>query len=129
MDLQGHLDLLLLSTLRRLGSGHGYALIGAMSDASGGCLRLAEGTVYPALQRLERAGAVRSAPDRVRGRPRRVYRLTTAGEVLLAERRRRWEVFVAGVHGILGDGANGPTLEPCAPSPPPPSRSPRSPGP
>jgi DNA-binding PadR family transcriptional regulator len=130
MDLRGHLDLLLLATLRRLGRAHGYGVIAALREASGGTLRLAEGTVYPALERLERGGAVHSTAETAGGRPRRVYRLTAAGHLLLADRRRRWEAFSEGVRRVVEGSepaAAGPTLGGCAPSPPPPSRSPRSP--
>ena len=58
MELRGHLDLLLLATLRRTGPVHGYGLIGALDDGSDGVFDLPEGTVYPALHRLERDGFV-----------------------------------------------------------------------
>jgi DNA-binding PadR family transcriptional regulator len=131
MDLRGHLDLLLLATLQRLGEAHGYALIAELRSISDGAFDLAEGTVYPALHRLERGGAVTSSADRTAGRPRRVYRLTGAGQAMLTDRRSQWHAFADGMRKIIGPAEAspdrrvpaGPTLGACAPSPLPPSRS------
>jgi DNA-binding PadR family transcriptional regulator len=97
MDLRGHLDLLLLATLARTGPAHGYALIGALRDRSGGAFDLPEGTVYPALHRLERDGCVSSRWSTDQPRRRRVYELTAAGRKALAARRREWTVFARAV--------------------------------
>jgi PadR family transcriptional regulator len=102
MDLRGHLDLLLLATLHRTGPAHGYALITALREGSGGAFDLPEGTVYPALHRLERDGAVTSSWDSDAPRKRRVYQLTRVGEVALAEKRTRWREFARGVASIVG---------------------------
>ncbi|HEY6795761.1 MAG TPA: PadR family transcriptional regulator [Kineosporiaceae bacterium] len=102
MDVRGHLDLLLLATLQRLGEAHGYALIAELRSSSDGVFDLAEGTVYPALHRLERGGAVTSVTDRTAARPRRIYRLTGAGQTLLADRRTQWQVFAEGMRKIIG---------------------------
>jgi PadR family transcriptional regulator, regulatory protein PadR len=102
MDARGHLDLLLLATLQRLGEAHGYALIADLRSASDGTFDLAEGTVYPALHRLERGGAVISVTDRTTARPRRIYRLTGAGQALLADQRTEWQVFAEGMRKIVG---------------------------
>jgi DNA-binding PadR family transcriptional regulator len=108
MDLRGHLDLLLLGTLHQTGAAHGYALIVAMRDRSGGAFDLPEGTVYPALHRLERDGLVSSEWDTDAPRRRRVYRLTPAGVAALADKRREWRVFARGVQAIVGrDTARG----------------------
>jgi PadR family transcriptional regulator, regulatory protein PadR len=101
MDLRGHLDLLLLATLRQTGPVHGYALITALRDRSGGAFDLPEGTVYPALHRLERDGAVASAWDSGTARKRRVYTLTPAGEMALAAKRTHFDAFVTGVRAVL----------------------------
>ncbi len=58
--LKGHLELLLLATLRS-GPAHGYAIIEDLKQRSGGAFDLPEGTIYPALHRLERSGAIESA--------------------------------------------------------------------
>ena len=102
MELRGHLDLMVLATLRRTGPVHGYGLIVALRDASGGAFDLPEGTVYPALHRLERDGAVRSEWDHAAGRKRRIYTLTPVGEVALAARTTQWTEFAKGMRAILG---------------------------
>ena len=93
MDLRGHLDLLLLATLARTGPSHGYALITALRDNSSGTFDLPEGTVYPALHRLERDGNVASRWSADAPRRRRVYELTPAGRTALTAREREWRVF------------------------------------
>ena len=104
MDLRGHLDLLLLTTLRDDGPAHGYALIASLRDRSLGAFDLPEGTVYPALHRLERDGLVGSEWDASAARRRRVYRLTPAGASFLAAKRRDWRDFARGMHTVLGPG-------------------------
>ncbi len=102
MELRGHLDLLLLATLRRTGPVHGYALIAALREGSGGTFDLPEGTTYPALHRLERLGVVDSRWDAAAPRKRRVYSLTRAGEAALAVKQSQWREFAEGVHAVLG---------------------------
>ena len=97
----GHLELLLLSGLAP-GPAHGYALIARIRDQSEGHFDLPEGTVYPALQRLEDDGIVASTHDVVNGRRRRVYQLTPAGAEALEARRTQWTRFSAGIEGVLG---------------------------
>jgi PadR family transcriptional regulator PadR len=104
MDMRGHLDLLLLSMLRRTGPAHGYALIVALREDSGGAFDLPEGTVYPALHRLERDGLVSSVWDAGAPRRRRVYQLTAEGEAALSARQREWRAFTRGVQSIIGRG-------------------------
>ena len=104
MDLRGHLDLLLLAALRRTGAVHGYALIAALREQSEGAFDLPEGTVYPALHRLERDGLVASEWSRDAPRRRRVYRLTDAGAAAIAVKQRDWTVFLRGVRAVLGPG-------------------------
>jgi len=98
--LKGHLDALLLSVLEDRPA-HGYAIIEQLRGRSGGTFDLAEGTVYPALHRLERAGLVRSRAAVVDGRQRRVYDLTRAGHRALAEGRSEWMVFAGAVGSVL----------------------------
>jgi len=98
--IKGHVDLLVLTVLQRAPA-HGYALAERLRERSGGVFDLAEGTVYPALYRLERHGLVVSHWRSVDGRRRRVYRLTTAGEQALSERRRRWDSFEAAMRAVL----------------------------
>jgi PadR family transcriptional regulator PadR len=104
MDLRGHLDLLLLATLRDAGPAHGYAIIASLRERSRGAFELPEGTVYPALHRLERDGLVDSEWDASAARRRRIYRLTAAGASVLAVKRKDWRDFARGMQAILGHG-------------------------
>lgn len=99
--LKGHLDLLLLAALARR-SAHGYAIIVALREQSDGAFDLPEGTVYPALHRLEQAGLLASDWQSVEGRKRRIYRVTAAGLTALVERREGWRSFSSGVTAVLG---------------------------
>lgn len=98
--LRGHLDALLLSVLDGEPR-HGYAIIEALAQRSGGTLTLPTGTVYPALRRLERAGLVESDWSTVGGRDRRTYRLTAAGQRVLANERTAWQEFTAVISAVL----------------------------
>jgi PadR family transcriptional regulator PadR len=99
--LKGNLDLLLLSVLSS-GPRHGYAIIAALRDRSGGTFDLPEGTIYPALHRLEDSGLLASTWERAEGRRRRVYGLTDQGVTALATQRAEWRKFAGGVHAVLG---------------------------
>jgi PadR family transcriptional regulator len=105
MDLRGHLDLMLLATLREVGPAHGYVIIASLRERSLGAFDLPEGTVYPALHRLERDGLIDSEWDALAARRRRVYQLTTAGAKALAAKRQDWREFARGMQVILGYGA------------------------
>ncbi len=98
--LKGHLDTLLLAVLEG-GAQHGYAVIEALRTGSAGALDLPTGTVYPALHRLERAGLITSEWETVRGRRRRAYRLTAAGQAALGEQRAVWDQFSTAVTAVL----------------------------
>jgi DNA-binding PadR family transcriptional regulator len=102
MDLRGHLDLLLLATLAKTGPTHGYALIAALRGDSGGTFDLPEGTVYPALHRLERTGDVASRWSDDPGRKRRVYELTPAGVASLHTKQEEWRTFARSVASVIG---------------------------
>ena len=82
-ELKGHLDALLLAALET-GPRHGYAVIEALRQDTGGRLDLPTGTIYPALRRLEQAGLIAGSWSVVAGRRRRCYRLTAAGQRALA---------------------------------------------
>ena len=99
--LKGHLDLLLLAVIED-GPHHGYAVIEALRQRTGDALDLPEGTIYPALHRLEKAGLLRSRWDEVGGRRRRVYSLTAPGTRAVREKRHEWQSFAAAVQGVLG---------------------------
>ncbi len=100
-QLKGHLDPLVLAVLER-GPAHGYGIIEALRARSAGVFDLPEGTIYPALHRLERGGSVTSRREVVGGRERRVYRLSARGRAELRERRSNWSQFSAAVTQILG---------------------------
>jgi DNA-binding PadR family transcriptional regulator len=97
---KGSLDLLLLGVLQRA-PGHGYAVITALRDASGGVFDLPEGSVYPALHRLEDLGLLASDWQPASGRRRRVYRLTPAGSAALRREQHSWRTFTAAVDAVL----------------------------
>jgi transcriptional regulator len=101
--LKGHLDMIVLAALAAAGSAHGYAVIEEIKQRSGGAFDLPEGTIYPALHRLEQAGLLSSRWTTAdSGRRRRVYTLTKAGTRALAERRAIWKQFSDAVGGLLG---------------------------
>ena len=96
----GQLDLMLLAVLRG-GPRHGYSVITELARRSGGEFDLPEGTVYPALHRLEQTGAVTSEWTVVDGRRRRLYSLTPTGLAGLATRREDWRRLAAGVTAVI----------------------------
>src|SRR5262245_40036271 len=98
--LKGHLDLLLLAVVER-GTIHGYGIIEALRQRSRGAFDLAEGTAYPALHRLERAGLLQSNWATCEGRRRRVYSLTMKGEGALIEQQQAWKQFARGMNAVL----------------------------
>jgi DNA-binding PadR family transcriptional regulator len=102
-ELKGHLDALLLAALEE-GPRHGYAVIEALRQTTGGRLDIATGTVYPALRRLESAGLITGSWSVVAGRRRREYRLTPAGSEALVGRRSEWRDFAAMISGALDGG-------------------------
>ena len=99
-QLKGHLDLLLLSVLAD-GPAHGYAVIAQLRERSAEELTVPEGTVYPALHRLEEAGLLRSRWDVDDGRRRRVYELTRRGRRALDGRTREWQEFANGIRAVI----------------------------
>jgi PadR family transcriptional regulator, regulatory protein PadR len=102
--LKGHLDALILSVLESAPL-HGYAIIAELKHRSGGELALPEGTVYPALHRLEGTGLLSSAWSDGEGRRRRVYSITRRGRRELDARRGEWSRFAAMVESVLASGA------------------------
>lgn len=98
--LKGHLDLLLLAILAD-GPAHGYAVIEQLRRRSEDVFDLAEGTVYPALHRLERSGLVGSRWDEAAPRRRRVYELSDQGSRKLEQRRHEWRGFQSAVNAVV----------------------------
>jgi PadR family transcriptional regulator, regulatory protein PadR len=99
--LKGHLDMIVLAALAA-GPAHGYAVIEQIKLKSGQAFNLPEGTIYPALHRLEHAGLLSSRwVTAESGRRRRVYALTRRGERALAERSAVWQQFSDAIGGLL----------------------------
>ncbi|MEV4469562.1 PadR family transcriptional regulator [Nonomuraea salmonea] len=98
--LRGHMDALLLSVLEEKPL-HGYAIIEALQERSGGALSVPTGTVYPALRRLERIGHLSSEWATVGGRRRRTYRLTDSGRKQLQGERSAWREFSTVIGSVL----------------------------
>jgi PadR family transcriptional regulator PadR len=98
--LKGHLDLLLLAAVQPRPA-HGYAIAETLRARSNGAFDLPEGTLYPALHRLERAGLLSSRWSEVGGRRRRVYQLTAKGHRALATRHGEWRDFARAVQAVV----------------------------
>jgi PadR family transcriptional regulator len=104
-QLRGHLEGLILAALEQ-GAAHGWDIWRSLEVASGGALALREGSLYPALYRLERQGLIAArwetaTTDRP-GPRRRVYRLTAKGRRRLVATRDQWRQFVTVLGGLLG---------------------------
>jgi PadR family transcriptional regulator, regulatory protein PadR len=101
-SLQGSLDLLVLKILSRRPHLHGYAIMSAIKDASGDVLSAEEGSLYPALHRMEEAGWVRAKwITKDTGRRARLYELTVTGKKQLAAEESRWQAVTSAVSRIL----------------------------
>jgi len=100
--LQGSLDLLVLTILSRRPKLHGYALMTAIKETSGEVLSAEEGSLYPALHRMEEAGWI-SAEWVVKenGKRARIYQLTTAGKKQLAAEETRWITVSSAINRVL----------------------------
>ncbi len=102
-SLQGSLDLLVLKILSRRPQLHGYAIMSAIKDWSGDVLRAEEGSLYPALHRMEEAGWIRAEwITKDTGRRARIYELTAAGKRQLAAEESRWVAVTSAVNRVLG---------------------------
>jgi len=103
--LRGHLENLILAVLER-GDGHGLEIIRRLETAGCGALSLKEGTLYPALYRMEANGLIKAQwednAERTRGPRRRIYRLSPKGKRQLAKSREQFQEFVVVIGGILG---------------------------
>lgn len=101
-DLQGALDLLALKTLSQLGSMHGYGIVIHIRRVSGERIIVEEGSLYPALHRMEQNGWIRASWAVTEyGRRAKYYALTRAGQEQLAQREKNWEQVAKGVQAIL----------------------------
>jgi len=99
--LQGTLDLLILKTLR-LGALHGWGLSKRVRQLSDDVLQINQGSLYPALYRLEERGLIDAewgiSPE---GRKAKFYTLTAAGRTHLNEERASWRLFSGAVEAVL----------------------------
>lgn len=102
--LRGQLELVVLASLRDAPR-HGYAIIKELRERTRGEFDVLEGTIYPALHRLEQAGLVKSSWATAAGRRRRVYELTRKGSKALAEQESEWWTFVRTLNAVLGGSA------------------------
>ena len=101
-SLQGSLDLLVLKILSRRPRLHGYAIMSAIKDWSGEVLRAEEGSLYPALHRMEEAGWIRAEwITKDTGRRARIYELTAAGKKQLDAEESRWQAVTSAVNRVL----------------------------
>ncbi|MGA7240807.1 MAG: PadR family transcriptional regulator [Bryobacteraceae bacterium] len=101
-SLQGSLDLLVLKILSRRPSLHGYAIMTAIQDISREVLRVEEGSLYPALHRMEEAGWIHAEwIVKDTGRRARIYELTPEGKKQLGAEESRWQAVTAAVNRVL----------------------------
>ncbi len=101
-SLQGSLDLLVLKILSRRPRLHGYAIMTAIQEISDEVLRVEEGSLYPALHRMEEAGWIHAEwVTKDSGRRARAYELTTAGRKQLGAEEERWQAVTSAVGRVL----------------------------
>jgi PadR family transcriptional regulator PadR len=101
-DLQGTLDLLVLKTLAQMGRLHGYGIVQHIQRASDDLLRVEEGSLYPALHRMEQSGWIGSEWALTEtGRKAKYYKLTVAGKKRLEAAEKDFEELVRGVRAML----------------------------
>jgi transcriptional regulator len=101
-DLQGALDLLVLKTLSQLGRMHGYGIVMHLKRVSQELILVEEGSLYPALHRMEQSGWVRATWAVTEyGRKAKWYALTEVGKEQLASREKNWEQVAKGVQAVL----------------------------
>jgi len=102
MNFKGTLPTLILEALATEPS-HGYRIAQGIKERSRGVLDFKEGTLYPALHKLESDGYVESYETVENGRSRRCYRITKAGHGVLARDRAKWRELSQAVTMILGE--------------------------
>lgn len=101
-DLQGTLDLLVLKVLSQMKSLHGYGIVQHIQKASEDLLRVEEGSLYPALHRMEQSGWISSEWGQTEtNRKAKYYRLTASGRKRLLEAEKDFQILVKGVCTVL----------------------------
>jgi len=102
--LQGTLDLIVLRTLASMGPQHAYGIAARLEQVSGDLLKLNQGTLYPALVRLEQQGWINGRWDKTEnGREAKYYSITKAGTKALGEETQRWRQLSGLVEKLLGE--------------------------
>jgi transcriptional regulator len=101
--LWGAVEMLMLEVISR-GPTYGYEITQTVAGHSNGYFELKEGSLYPALHRLENQKLVKTSWREVDGRRRKYYELTAAGHKSLAAKRSEWQAFANGIQGVLGGG-------------------------
>ena len=99
--LWGAVETLILEVISQ-GPTYGYEIAQTVTSRSKGYFELKEGSLYPALHRLERQKLVTAFWQEVDGRWRKYYKLSSAGQRALSERKAEWTAFATGVQGVLG---------------------------
>jgi PadR family transcriptional regulator PadR len=100
--MQGSLDLLVLKILSRRPRLHGYAIMAAIKETSCDVLNAEEGSLYPALHRMEEEGWIRAEwVTKENGRPTRIYQLSAAGKKQLAAEEQRWQLVSSAINRVL----------------------------
>ena len=99
--LTGALEMLILEVISQ-GSNYGYQISQTVGSHSQGYFELKEGSLYPALHRLERQKLLSSYWEEADGRRRKYYKLTKAGQKALAAKKQEWTAFAGGINGVLG---------------------------
>jgi PadR family transcriptional regulator PadR len=99
---QTAIDMLVLTILSRRGPSHGYGIANAIQELSEEALQVEEGSLYPALHRMEEAGWIAAEWMVTENKRRaRIYRINRAGQKQLAAETERWNNFSAGVARVL----------------------------
>lgn len=99
--LSGTVEMLVLEVLSEANL-YGYRIVRSVLERSQGTFELKEGSLYPALHRMERQKLLASYWEQADGRRRKYYKLTAAGKKALIEKRDEWKEFSKGVNGVLG---------------------------
>jgi transcriptional regulator len=104
--LWGTVDMLILEVISA-GPSYGYQIAQTVLERSRGYFEITEGSLYPALHRLERQKLLAAHWQEADGRERKYYKLTPAGLAALAARKKEWSAFARGVQGVLGGRVPG----------------------
>lgn len=99
--LTGTLEMLVLEVISH-GPSYGYLISQTVMERSRGVFEMKEGSLYPALHRLEQQKLVSSYWVEIEGRRRKYYKITKGGQTALSAKRAEWQQFASGVRGVLG---------------------------